>query len=94
MGGHCLLSNEEVYKVFENLPKHSRILITAQFHFLDNWQGESAFVKIDNQIVWMKTVAASPYSVDLCGGGYKEAAFNVPVIVETSHSDSTVKVSF
>eukprot|EP00347_Sterkiella_histriomuscorum_P019078 403343040 len=95
-GGHCLLSNQEVYKTFHNLPKsHSRILITATLHFIDNWQGEAALVSIDDQVAWMKTVKASEYGVDLCGNNsFKEAAFNVPVIIDTNHAGDKVKVTF
>ncbi|CDW73184.1 UNKNOWN [Stylonychia lemnae] len=94
LGGHCLLSNQEVSKEYRDLPKHSKLLVMASLHFLDNWKGETATVAIDNQVSWMKSVRASENSVDLCGGNFKEAAFNVPVIIDTVHSLDTMKLTF
>ena len=61
LGGHCLLSNQNVFKVFTNLPEHSKILVTANVHFIDNWDGETCWLKLDDStILWEKSVTAIP----------------------------------
>lgn len=67
----------------------------ANLNFIDDWTGQAVTLSIDNKVSWLKTVSASPHSVDICGNkSFKEAAFNVPVIVDTLHSASQIKVAF
>jgi hypothetical protein len=94
LGGHCLLSNQIVKKTYNDLPKHTRVLVTANVHFIDDWQGETAYVKIDDKVAWMKSVRSGPTSINICGGSYGEAAFNVPVIAEIAHDDFSLNLSF
>lgn len=35
----------EVAKAYSELPSHSEIKILVAFHFLDNWAGETAYLK-------------------------------------------------
>ena len=51
-------------------------------------------VAVNDKVSWMKSVKASEHAVDLCGGNFKEAAYNVPVIIDTVHKQETVKISF
>jgi hypothetical protein len=76
------------------LPIHNKIKVKANLHFIDNWSGEIAYLKIDSSVVWLKSVSSSPSSIDFCGGNYKEAAFNVPIVAETLHEESSVVISF
>jgi hypothetical protein len=48
LGGYGKFGGGEVVKTIENLNEHSKIKITANFHFIDAWSGESAFMKINN----------------------------------------------
>ena len=48
-------SHNEVYKNFE-LPKHKYLKIQGSFHFLDFRQDETAYIKIDDKVVWKKKV--------------------------------------
>lgn len=36
------------------LPPHQRLKVQARFHFIDKWEGQSVFVKVDGQIVWIQ----------------------------------------
>ncbi len=42
----------------------------------------------------MKSVMSSGSSVNICGGSYSEAAYNVPVVADTPHTSDSVVVSF
>lgn len=46
LGGFSLFSKGEVKKVFGDLPTHSSLKITANYHFIDNWSGESGFMRV------------------------------------------------
>jgi hypothetical protein len=46
LGGYCKTSNENLIKTFDNLPPHDRIKIEANYHFLDSWGGDTAFMKV------------------------------------------------
>jgi len=48
LGGHCKLSSDELSKTFENLPKHEHVRIVATYHMFDNWQGEYAYMKLND----------------------------------------------
>ena len=45
--------------------------ITARFHFIDEWKGEFAYMKIDEEIVWMDSAIASSVQngkgINICG---------------------------
>lgn len=47
LGGHCLTSHINMTKVFNTLPKHIHLRINAEMHLIDNWEGESVFMLID-----------------------------------------------
>lgn len=70
--------------------------ITATFHFIDDWQGESAFMKIDGQIVWVSAHTTSSRAskfLDLCSGDeiaepFPEDRFSVPIQVSIDYPNS------
>ena len=37
LGGFGILAGGEISKTFENLPKHNKLRITANYHFIDAW---------------------------------------------------------
>eukprot|EP00301_Raphidiophrys_heterophryoidea_P021915 c6196_g1_i1.p1 GENE.c6196_g1_i1~~c6196_g1_i1.p1 ORF type:complete len:291 (-),score=78.55 c6196_g1_i1:63-899(-) len=45
LGGPCKTSNHVVSKTYE-LPQHAEIQVTARVHFLDNWDDDTAFMKL------------------------------------------------
>jgi len=49
LGGHCLLSYQEVSKTY-TLPKHEHLKISASVHMFDNWDGESVYMKVNDVI--------------------------------------------
>jgi len=95
LGGHCKEVGGEVTKTFSGLPPHTHIRVQARYHFLDSWEGESAFAKVDNRIVW--TEVNDMRGLDLpsfCGGDHPDGKFSVPVDVTLKHSAESIVVAF
>lgn len=46
LGGYCRTSTQTLSKSFSNLPKHTRVRIQANFHFIDSWTGDTAYMKV------------------------------------------------
>ena len=46
IGGYKLTSIDVMTKSFK-LPKHNMVKIEGHYHFLDNWKGETGFVKVN-----------------------------------------------
>ena len=69
----------------------------ATFHFIDRWAGETAYAKLDNQIVWTDSYDLGPnqpLGLNLCGGPEPENKFAVPIDVIIPHTTSACTVSF
>ena len=95
IGGHCLLSKEEVSKKFYIGYSHETIRIKASYHMFDNWNGEMGYMKINDQIVWAKEGKSNEKNgINICGGDYNDPAFNLGIDVVVPHNESEVIVSF
>jgi len=84
-------------KHFENLPKHSQVRIQATVHFIDDWQGETAYMKVNNHVVWTDShdQRASRGQFNVCGNKhYPESRFSVPLDITLPHTGSKLKISF
>lgn len=77
LGGHCNFSYNEVYKTYKNLPFHRAIRVNAAFHMFDSWDGETGYMKIDDEIVWTKQGQHSEKGINICGGDHNDPAFNL-----------------
>lgn len=101
MGGYCELSSESTSKTFTGLPLHSQVRIVATYHFIDQWQGESAFMRSEVNgnlgIVWTDRLSldASATGYNLCGSDrYPEMKFASLVDVVLRHSRDSLQVEF
>ena len=47
LGGYDKMAGGTNQKEFFNIPLHNMIRIVANFHFIDKWQGENAFLKLN-----------------------------------------------
>jgi hypothetical protein len=107
LGGHCVLANGPARKIYRHLPPHSQVRVTARYHFIDRWMGETAFAQIDNQYVWTQThrISASTASsssspsigvgLDLCGSPqWGETRLSSPIDVSVSHNSDSLIVAF
>lgn len=77
LGGHCNFSFHEVSKTYKNLPKHKFIRINASYHMFDSWDGETGYMKVDDEIVWTKQGMHSPKGLNICGGDFNDPAYNM-----------------
>lgn len=77
LGGHCILSNDEVIKHYAGLPEHKTLRINANIHFFDLWEGENVYLKIDGKIVWFKSAKSSKsqHAINICGGEKNDPKF-------------------
>jgi hypothetical protein len=101
LGGHCQLSNGPVRKMFAHLPPHSQIRLTARYHFIDHWTGETAFASIDNHYMWTQSHRVPPQTagitvgMQLCGSDqYPETRMSSPIDVTAQHTADHVWISF
>jgi len=97
LGGYKNFAGGEVKKTFEGLPAHTSVKLVATFHFIDAWEGEYAYARIDDNYVWTDTYTneASSQSVNVCGNDkVGEGRFAVPVSVSVPHTSNKVKISF
>ena len=73
------------------LPKHTKLRVTATFHFIDAWNGETAFMKLNQgapgkenlEYVWTERYDVSDYRgmIDVCGSALGEGRFASPIDV-------------
>tara|TARA_B110001452_G_scaffold114228_1_gene94754 strand:- start:865 stop:1653 length:789 start_codon:yes stop_codon:yes gene_type:complete len=97
LGGFGAFAGGEVSKLFVRLDSpHTELRLKATFHFIDRWQGETAYAKIDNQYVWAESYAVQETKggINLCGNDTPENKFAVPIDVVIPHSTSVVNILF
>merc|ERR1711918_96669 len=94
-GGHCSTSDKEVVKTVSDLPAHTKLRIVGNFHFIDSWDGETGFAKVNDQIVWADTHdAADGKGINMCGSDVADGKFSSKIDVTMPHTESFVKLSF
>jgi len=95
LAGHCKEIGDELTKVFGDLPAHTHIRVQARYHFFDSWEGEAAFAKIDNKVVWTDTNDVRGMDMaSLCGGSSPDGKMSVPIDVTMRHTADSLKLSF
>eukprot|EP01053_Blabericola_migrator_P006226 Blabericola_migrator_1__6225@NODE_313_length_10046_cov_122_852390_g256_i0_p6_GENE_NODE_313_length_10046_cov_122_852390_g256_i0NODE_313_length_10046_cov_122_852390_g256_i0_p6_ORF_typecomplete_len196_score45_69_NODE_313_length_10046_cov_122_852390_g256_i043514938 len=101
LGGYGKFSKGEIAKTFSNLGPHSHLRIKALFHFIDRWNGETAFMRAntgqDGSLVHVWTdrhTQDTSNGVNVCGSEIPEGKFAVPIEVVLAHSDETLRLGF
>jgi hypothetical protein len=81
---------------YTNLPAHTQIRLEVVAHFVDDWQGETGYMKIDNEYVWTHSNQGPLVNpINLCGSPlYGENAFSVPIDLAVWNPSPTMKVEF
>lgn len=51
----CITKTNYVEKKFIGLSTHSEIMVDLIVHFIDQWEGELAYLQIENDVVWTRT---------------------------------------
>jgi len=99
LGGYCVEHGKgEVSKTFTNLPAHSQIRVSAKYMFIDSWDGETGFMKLDNNIVWSENynhAQGNPsHGINICGNETPERKFGRSVDVTVPHTQTEITVVF
>jgi len=92
-----LAHKKHVHKVYHGLPHHSQLRLEATAHFIDDWQGEIAFLKVNDHIVWTEghDQKHSQSKLSVCGSDIiPESKFSVAIDVTFPHRESTLVVQF
>ncbi|MBM4373066.1 MAG: hypothetical protein FJ098_15535, partial [Deltaproteobacteria bacterium] len=85
-------------KTFSGLPAHDRLLVTFDYYFIDSWDGESGWVKVDNSTRWSLAHVLSDEAdfqvISPCGNGSWGPAEMTTVAVTLIHTGGSVTVQF
>jgi hypothetical protein len=82
--------NYSVTKEFK-VPTSSKIRITANVHFIDEWNGESVQLKVNNQLMW--SFQATSGDINVCGGVHPDGGYAIPVDISLAYTN-LLKVEF
>jgi len=84
-------------KVYTKLPPHTHLRFQGTANFVDDWQGETGYFKVEDQIVWTRGYDQRNAigRVNVCGDPrLPEGQFSVPFDVTVPHTSSNVTVAF
>ena len=106
LGGYEMFAKGQVSKRYTKLRSHAEIRVTANFHFIDDWEGETAFMMTGSfsknmncsstQYAWTHAYDAREVSsaISVCGGKTGEGRFAVPIDITVPHSEDTLDLIF
>jgi hypothetical protein len=98
LGGHCVENGNDLTKTFINLPPHSQIRVVAKYMFIDSWDGETGFLKLDNRPVWLESYnhshGDSKHGINICGNETPERRFGRSIDVTIPHNGNQVTLTF
>ena len=87
----------QVSKLFVRLDTpHTELRLKATFHYIDRWEGASAYARVDSQFVWAESYALPPAAegVNLCGGDAPENRFAVAIDAVVPHNSTVANILF
>jgi len=105
LGGSCKTSHHVVTKTYE-LPKHAQIQVSARVHFLDNWDDDTAFMKLSTAsgevTAWTEQYTWCPqFFTMMCSQGHSACGkeqypdrLSKLVSVSMPHSEPTLTIKF
>ncbi|KAK1444258.1 hypothetical protein BgAZ_101640 [Babesia gibsoni] len=101
LGGFKFFSRGAIQKTFIEMPVHRELRIRANFHFIDQWAGESGYMKLNASAsapvdyVWTDFhFQKSDSGVNICGGDVADSKFSVPIEVTIPHSAERFTIEF
>jgi len=94
LAGGC--DGAEASKLITDLPPHTTLQLEASFLFVDSWEGEHAYAKVDGEHVWLDHHDARSIrgGVDMCGGAAPETRVRVPVRASVPHTAAAANITF
>lgn len=84
-----------VSKNYDLLPEHNFVRVQATAYFVDDWQGNTAVLELDDQIVWTEQhdQRNSRGVLDVCGSTViPEGKLGVPIDVTVPHTATSLIV--
>jgi hypothetical protein len=98
LGGHCVQSGKgELTKTFVNLPPHTQIRINAKYMFIDSWDGETGYLKADNNMVWAESynhADGGKQGINICGNETPEKKFGRTIDLTVPHTKDSITLTF
>lgn len=96
LGGYGKFGGGEVSKTFRKLAAHSALRLKCNYHFIDSWEGETAYAKLDHMYVWTDSHdhTTAKAGINICGSAAAESKFAVPIDVVIPHNSTSVTVAY
>merc|ERR1711965_125095 len=99
LGGPCTKGGDsELSKTYTKLPPHTQLRIPAKYMFIDSWDGESAYMKVNDSPVWADTYnhaqVEAKSGINVCGNGTPEGRFMRNIDVTVPHNGPTFDLKF
>lgn len=99
LGGPCTKAGDtEVSKIYNKLPPHTQVRITAKYLFIDSWDGESAYMKVNDSPVWADTYnhaeVEAKSGINVCGNGTPEGRFMRNIDITVPHTGGSLDLKF
>lgn len=97
LGGYCQFAAQEVFKDIIGLPDHEMVRVRALFYFIDEWRGETGYLKLEGEYVWTHTYDLNNVkeAENICGATDKwEGKFGESIDVRFAHSEEALRAAF
>ena len=94
LAGGC--DGAESSRLVSDLPPHTTLQLEASFLFVDSWEGEHAYAKVDGEHVWLDhhDTRGTSGGVDLCGCTAPDTRVREPVRASEPHTAASANVTF
>jgi len=106
LGGSCKTSNHVISKTYQ-LPKHAQVQVTARFHFIDNWDDDTAWMSLSTSTgqqanMWQEQYTwCNQFFTMMCAQGYSACGkdkypdrLSRLISVSMDHNQPTLTVQF
>ena len=103
LGGFGKQGGGELNKTYSGFPEHKYVRIKGNFHFIDAWQGETAYLKVNigtnrkMEYVWTDKydyTASNLGGTNICGADYPENKFTTSIDVILPHTEEDITIGF
>jgi len=105
IGGPCQTSHHVISKAYE-LPRHAQVQVTARYHFIDNWDDDTAWMSMSTPSgdvnMWQEQYTwCSQFFTMMCADGHSACGqdkypdkLSRLISVSMDHTDPTLTVKF
>jgi len=97
LGGYGMFAGGEVTRTIKGLKaKHKELRVKANFHFIDSWESETAYLKVDGDFMWsdIYDYQVARTGVNICGSVAAEGKYTSHIDVVIPHNTSSVTLTF